>query len=255
MTGGLSRALLAGAVAAAIVAPGANAASPVRPVDGQVLDTPRPTFVVSLGVGETLPTVEVSDSPETDDSGFVGGPLGFCIPGGGPAEFQCSLSEDLAPGTYYWLFTYQKDGDPQLHVSPPLRFVIAAPAKALDASFHASKRVAHVNEPILFDARTLLADTYAWDFGDGKSRTEDVRSVLHAFKRPGTYTVTLTVSGSAGRTASSRQTIHIIAGSAPTGPSSQATPDANAIPTVAGPSARSRKDPGYSRIASKIAGG
>lgn len=267
------RALLAAALAALVLVPATRAGYPIQPSAGRVLDTPQPVFLVYLEDGETLPYVEVSESPETDDSGFAGPLAGACIPdtpSGEPHEYTCRLDYELDPGTYYWLFSYWQDDDcetvpgvclPQAHVSAPIAFRIAArsgpsaPAAALDASFTVERRVTRVGELVLFTARELLADSYRWSFGDGTSEKEDVGTVLHAYKRPSTYTVTLTVAGFDGRRASSTQKVRVLAGTAPAGPGTSATPSASTLPTIAGPSVRSRKDPTYSRIASRLAGG
>jgi hypothetical protein len=56
---------------------------------------------------------------------------------------------------------------------------------------------------------------YSWDFGDGKKDTKG--STTHAYKKPGTYTVTLTVSD--GRlNSTTTQTVRIRS------PSVQSTP-------------------------------
>jgi hypothetical protein len=49
-----------------------------------------------------------------------------------------------------------------------------------------------VNSPLSFTSTTALAETWAWEFGDGATSTE--ANPTHTYTEPGTYTVTLTVS-------------------------------------------------------------
>jgi PKD repeat protein len=43
---------------------------------------------------------------------------------------------------------------------------------------------------------------WSWNFGDGKSSM--VRNPTHTYEKPGTYTITLTVSNSAGSSTASK---------------------------------------------------
>jgi hypothetical protein len=67
--------------------------------------------------------------------------------------------------------------------------------------------------------------------------------VFHRYARGGTFTVTLTVTEGDGTQAST--TLQVPVWSLPTG---------ERLPSLAGPSAKSRKDPRYARVASKVAG-
>jgi PKD repeat protein len=49
-----------------------------------------------------------------------------------------------------------------------------------------------VNIPLSFTSTTVLAETWAWEFGDGATSTE--ANPTHTYTESGTYTVTLTVS-------------------------------------------------------------
>ncbi len=56
---------------------------------------------------------------------------------------------------------------------------------------------------VWFIDHSFRADTHAWDLGDGT--TSDLVSPAHIYTSPGTYTVTLTVTGVGGADATSRQ--------------------------------------------------
>lgn len=91
-----------------------------------------------------------------------------------------------------------------------------------------------------------------WIFGDGSRATG--ASVRHTFRRPDTYRVILAVTDAYGRVASARVTIVVTAPGAPD-PDGGSTPAADDLPTLRGPSQRSRKDPLYSAAAATLAGG
>ena len=49
---------------------------------------------------------------------------------------------------------------------------------------------------VTFTNESVNADTYAWDFGDGNSSTDE--SPVHTFAEVGTFTVMLTATGTGG---------------------------------------------------------
>jgi hypothetical protein len=67
---------------------------------------------------------------------------------------------------------------------------------------------------------------------------------FHRFLKAGTFDVTLTVTDGDGKQATSTLRVDVAA-----------LPAAARLPTIAGPSARSRKDPGYAHAATKESGG
>jgi hypothetical protein len=121
-------------VAALILTGVAHAGYPVQPNGTTVAG--QPTFLVYRDNGETIPIVEVARTPDMSTR------VGSCSPytpfGGEPHKFTCRIPWDLAPGTYYWTFSYWKDDNcvtysfgtycyPQEHKSAPLPFTIATP--------------------------------------------------------------------------------------------------------------------------------
>ena len=72
------------------------------------------------------------------------------------------------------------------------------------------------NQTVLFDASTsqgAIVD-YRWNFGDGG--TASGRTATHAYNRPGTFAVTLTITDGFGRAASTVQSVTVGAGANPT---------------------------------------
>jgi PKD repeat protein len=63
-----------------------------------------------------------------------------------------------------------------------------------------------------FQNNSILADNYAWNFGDGNS--SNLSNPLHTYAQPGNYTVLLTATNSEG-TASYSQEIEVVASIAP----------------------------------------
>lgn len=76
-------------------------------------------------------------------------------------------------------------------------------------SFTAPTSKTNVIEPIRFANETQKAETYLWDFGDGSTSTEV--SPEHVFYASGTYTVNLTATDAAGKSASKDKKITISA--------------------------------------------
>jgi hypothetical protein len=130
----VSAAFLAALLVATLALPGqASAGYPVQPNGSTV--SGQPTFLVYLDDGETVPQVQVSRSPAMTDY------AGSCVPltpYGEPHKFTCTVPFTLAPGTYYWTFSYWKNDNCvtysfgiycylQQHKSAPLSFTIAQP--------------------------------------------------------------------------------------------------------------------------------
>lgn len=90
-----------------------------------------------------------------------------------------------------------------------------------------------------FDGVTFGAASYKWDFGDQTAATTTQPLAFHRYQQAGVYNVTLTVTEGDGSSAQATIPVDVVA-----------LPDGARLPSIAGPSARSRKDPGYSRVAS-----
>ncbi len=89
---------------------------------------------------------------------------------------------------------------------------------------------------------TFGAASYLWQFGDGLSEQTKAPLAFHRYKTAGQFTVTLGVTDASG--GKDQRSIQLVV---------MPLPAAERLPTIAGPSVRSRKDPGYSRVASKEA--
>ena len=151
---------------------------------------------------------------------------------------------DEAPDTDFW--TYGLAGGPS---SPPAPPPPGQPppgppppptAGGLAGSFGADSPPHYAHWRVRFDAVTFGAASYAWQFGDGTSAQTKVPLAFHRYAAAGTYVVTLVVTDGAGVQAQSTLQVEVTA-----------LPAGARLPTIAGPSPDSRKDPGYSRVASK----
>ena len=83
-------------------------------------------------------------------------------------------------------------------VLPPVASFVASPGGCAPAF-------------IVFTPDTLNIDTYFWDFGDGVSVNQ--QNAVHTYQSPGNYTVTLTVTNSAGQ---STATLDVVIDGPPT---------------------------------------
>ena len=123
---------------------------------------------------------------------------------------------------------------------PPPSTVPSGP----DASFGPDAPPHFAGQKIRFDAITFGAASYQWQFGDGSTETTKVPLAFHRFAAAGTYAVGLVITDAAGKQGQSSYQLQVV-------------PLAllkRRLPTIAGPSPRSRKDPAYSRTATRAAG-
>jgi PKD repeat protein len=78
-----------------------------------------------------------------------------------------------------------------------IMFNEAGPVVAPTASFNTASTSVCVNSPVAFnDLSANQPTTWAWNFGDNTTSTD--QSPSHVYATPGTYTVTLTVTNTAG---------------------------------------------------------
>jgi chitodextrinase len=90
-------------------------------------------------------------------------------------------------------------------LDPRFTFSPTAPAEFQSVMFDASASTSLATNPIA---------SYSWDFGDGS--TGSGRTATHAYTKPGTYFVRLTISDTLGRSASTTQTLTVGQAAAPT---------------------------------------
>ena len=95
-----------------------------------------------------------------------------------------------------------------------IMFNEAGPVVAPSASFNTASTSVCMNSPVQFnDLSANQPTTWAWNFGDNTTSTD--QSPSHVYATPGTYTVTLTVTNSAG-TNTSTLTNYITVNALPT---------------------------------------
>jgi len=77
------------------------------------------------------------------------------------------------------------------------------------ADFYATPTLTMIKRPVRFmDTSTGELISWSWDLGD--SKTSDLRNPLHFYDTPGTYTITLEVSGPFGSDSKTREDYVVI---------------------------------------------
>jgi PKD repeat protein len=113
---------------------------------------------------------------------------------GGSSTVQNPTHTYTTPGTYTVTLTVSGPGGSDTETKMGYITVSHAPPQA---DFTATPRSGVVPLTVQFTSTASgTVTTYAWDFGDGGSST--VQNPTHTYTTPGTYTVTLTVSGPGG---------------------------------------------------------
>jgi hypothetical protein len=102
-----------------------------------------------------------------------------------------------------------------------------------------------IGRPVTFQATDLTGVRYDWDFGDGSSKITRGPAASHTYEEPGNYMVTLTLHDRDGNIGTDYRRVQVNRG----------VLDGSKLPSIEGPSSSSRKDPAYSRVASRLARG
>nr|WP_304608476.1 S8 family serine peptidase [Pontibacter anaerobius] len=83
-----------------------------------------------------------------------------------------------------------------------------------EAEFKKGVDYVQVNKAVMFQDKSAHVTTWHWDFGDGSQSTE--QNPVHTYRKPGSYTVTLTATNTLDCTRSSYQQVLDVYDSAPT---------------------------------------
>jgi uncharacterized lipoprotein YddW (UPF0748 family) len=113
---------------------------------------------------------------------------------------------DISPGSHKLIFsapgyediiTYASIPAPGDIITVNVDFASTSPTPVMKADFHATPILTLVNTDVnFFDTSKGEPDSWDWDFGDMK--VSDLQNPVHVYDLPGTYTVTLSVSGPYG---------------------------------------------------------
>jgi chitodextrinase len=170
---------------------------------------PKPTFFFSPGAPHENENILFDASGSTDDGQIVTYAWTF---GDGSTGSGIRPNHSYAvAGSYGVILTVTDDRGLSASTSPTQVSVLASANPV--AAFTFSPTAVAVGDTIYFDAskssvgpgRTI--DSYAWDFGDGSRGSG--QNTSHVYGRAATYTVTLVVTDSTGRTDTTSLTVQI----------------------------------------------
>ena len=158
-------------------------------------DAPVADFGISGAQGEAPFGVDFTDQSTGEITSWA-----WDFGDGGSSAVQHPSYTFTTPGTWTVTLTVQGPGGSDTATRD---IVVDAPPVAPVAAFSPSATSGPAPLAVDFtDESTGDIQTWAWDFGDGGSSTEQGPS--HTFTTPGTYTVTLTVDGPAGSDSTSQ---------------------------------------------------
>lgn len=115
---------------------------------------------------------------------------------------------------YYWRVRYQNNHGNWSEYSAETYFVAgkaASPAAMFEASVTRGKAPLRVD---FLDQSTGVCDGWAWDFDNDGTVDSEERNPSFTYSKPGTYTVTLTVSGPAGESTETKTGLIVVGESA-----------------------------------------
>jgi PKD repeat protein len=170
---------------------------------------PKPFFFFSPGAPHENESVLFDASGSTDDGQIVS--YAWTFGDGATATGVRPVHAYAVAGSYGVILTVTDDRGLSASTAPTQVNVLAAVNPT--AAFVSSPAGPAVGDTVYFDAskssvapgRTI--DSYAWDFGDGSRGGGQTPS--HVYGKAATYTVTLTVTDSTGRTDTTSQSLTI----------------------------------------------
>lgn len=136
---------------------------------------------------------------------------------GGTASGSVATHVFANTGTYNVVLTALDDTGQRAGITLPVSVVGSGGSggSATVASFSSSPSSPVVGQVVFFNAGASSAATgrtlssYAWDFGDGTTLVAQTSSANHTFTNSGSFTVSLTVTDSAGTTAKTTNSVTV----------------------------------------------
>jgi len=120
----------------------------------------------------------------------------------------------LSPGTYTVSLTASNAGGSNTSTRTRYITVSGAMIPAPVAGFTGTPTSGTAPLTVTFtDTTTNSPTVWQWNFGDGSSVNSTVKSPVHTYLAPGTYTVTLTASNAGGSNTSTRTSYIVVSGS------------------------------------------
>ena len=193
---------------------GADSVSAFNPANGQVVGTPitvgaQPSgiaigpsgalaYAAGFGDGTLTPINIATSAPGTAITGF-NGPEGVAV---SPAGTQLYVANS-GGGVVSVVNTATNVPSASIPVEKEPAGIAIAPDQPPTASFLVTPQKRIAGQKLTFNAGASrdpdgTIASYAWEFGDGAHSKGSGANVTHTYKRPGTYTVALTVTDNEG---------------------------------------------------------